>query len=130
MVFLVKILMFSIVNGLKVVELLLVVHRLEVLEVVFPVRIVIWRWMMKVDDDQSLPAADCDVVLMNVNGQSLEVVDVQGDRHDCLKMDCCLGHGRLKRDCCRHRRDESHDRLDCRYDCGRCCQPHRLMSRV
>ena len=41
MVFLAKILMFSIVNGLKVVELQLVVHRLEVLEVVFPVRIVI-----------------------------------------------------------------------------------------
>ena len=46
--------------------------------------------MMKVDDDQSLPAADCDVVLMNVSGRSLEVVDVQGDRHDCLKMDDCL----------------------------------------
>ena len=43
MVFLVKILMFSIVNGLKVVELQLVVHHLEVLEVVFPVRIVIWK---------------------------------------------------------------------------------------
>ena len=65
--------------------------------------------MMKVDDDQSLPAADCDVVLMNVSGRSLEVVVVQDDRHDCLRMDDCLERGRLKKDDCRHPRDESRD---------------------
>ncbi len=64
-----RILMFSIVSGLKVVELLLVAHRPEVL--VFLVRILIWKWMMRIVDDQSLPEADYDVFLMNVSGRSL-----------------------------------------------------------